>query len=172
MESNPFAALSLIVAPAILTNASSVLIMSTSNRLARGVDRAREISKQLEETKDFAGEEPQRRLRELAAAEQRTLLLLRALRSFYMGLGAFASASFVSLLGAVMVPFEYDSFVFVLEIFGVVTGMVAVSSLVFGSALLLQETRIAVRVIAERAACVRDRVKESRSIISDGEKNL
>jgi hypothetical protein len=28
----PFAALSLIVAPAILTNASSVLAMSTSNR--------------------------------------------------------------------------------------------------------------------------------------------
>jgi hypothetical protein len=37
---NPFAALSLIVAPAILTNASAVLAMSTSNRLARAVDRA------------------------------------------------------------------------------------------------------------------------------------
>ena len=34
-DSNPFAALSLIVAPVILTNASSVLAMSTSNRLAR-----------------------------------------------------------------------------------------------------------------------------------------
>jgi len=46
---NPFAVLSLIVAPAVLTNASSVLAMSTSNRLARAVDRARELSKQLEE---------------------------------------------------------------------------------------------------------------------------
>ena len=50
MDANPFAVLSLIVAPAILTNASSVLIMNTSNRLARGADRARELSKQLEET--------------------------------------------------------------------------------------------------------------------------
>ena len=102
METNPFAVLSLIVAPAILTNATAVLIMSTSNRLARGVDRAREISKQLEGTNDFTGEEPQRRLRELTAAEQRTLLLLRSLRSFYVALGAFASAAIVSLLGAVL----------------------------------------------------------------------
>jgi hypothetical protein len=40
---NPFAVLSLIVAPAILTNASCVLVMSTSNRLARVVDRARNL---------------------------------------------------------------------------------------------------------------------------------
>lgn len=60
-DANPFAALSLIVAPAILTNACSVLIMSTSNRFARTVDRARE--------------------RELTTTEERSLLLLRALRS-------------------------------------------------------------------------------------------
>jgi Protein of unknown function (DUF2721) len=45
---NPFAAFSLIVAPAILTNAASVLVMSTSNRLARAVDRARDRARQLE----------------------------------------------------------------------------------------------------------------------------
>jgi Protein of unknown function (DUF2721) len=45
---NPFAALSLIVAPAILTNASAVLAMSTSNRLARAVDRARELLRHVE----------------------------------------------------------------------------------------------------------------------------
>jgi len=49
-HSNPFAVLSLIVAPAILTNAASVLAMSTSNRLARAVDRARELARQLEDT--------------------------------------------------------------------------------------------------------------------------
>jgi len=78
MDPNPFSVLSLIVAPAILTNASSVLVMSTSNRLARAVDRARELSKQLEETTDFTSVEAERRLRELAAAEQRTVLLLNS----------------------------------------------------------------------------------------------
>ena len=41
---NPLATLSFIVAPAVLTNAASVMVMSTSNRLARAVDRARELS--------------------------------------------------------------------------------------------------------------------------------
>jgi hypothetical protein len=80
---NPFAVLSLIVAPALLTNTSSVLIMSTSTRLARAVDRARELSKQLEETQDFSSADAARRLRELAATEQHSLMLLAALRSFY-----------------------------------------------------------------------------------------
>ena len=48
-QSNPFAVLSLIAAPAILTNCCSLLAMSTSNRLARAVDRAHELTKQLEE---------------------------------------------------------------------------------------------------------------------------
>ncbi len=96
MDPNPFAALSLIVAPAILTNACAVLSMSTSNRLARAVDRARELAKQLEDPVAGAGgPESTRRLGELAAAEQRTVMLLGALRSFYVALGAFAAATLV-----------------------------------------------------------------------------
>ena len=156
---NPFAALSLIVAPAILTNASSVLIMSTSNRLARAVDRAREISKQLEAVSTFDTPEAMRRLHELAAAERRALLLLRGLSSFYVALGSFALAALISLLGAVLVPVKLGITVQLLEIGGVIAGLVAVGSLVYGSALLLRETRIAVQVLSERAATVRARAK-------------
>lgn len=172
MDTNPFAVLSLIVAPAILTNATSVLIMSTSNRLARGVDRAREISKQLEETSDFSGEEPQRRLRELSATEQRALLILRALRSFYVALGAFAFAAIVSLLGAVLAPVEMLLAVILLEVVGILAGLVAVSAMVYGSILLLRETRIAVRMIGERATTIRERVERGQSIVVGGERNL
>lgn len=157
MDQNPFAVLSFIVAPAILTNASSVLIMSTSNRLARGVDRARELSKQLEETADLSAPEAQRRLRELTASEKRTLLLLRSLRSFYVALGAFAFAAFVSLLGAVFSRIQLSVVVLPFEMAGVAAGLVAVAALVYGSMLLLRETRIAVQVITERAASVRER---------------
>lgn len=168
MDPNPFAVLSLIVAPAILTNASSVLIMSTSNRLARGVDRARELSKQLEETADLSCPDAQRRLRELRAAEDRTLLLLRSLRSFYVALGAFASAAFVSLLGAVTAPIQLRAIqlrviVLPLELVGVASGLVAVAALVYGSMLLFRETRIAVRIISERADRVRERFETSQN---------
>ncbi len=154
-NANPFAVLSLMVAPAILTNASSVLIMSTSNRLARAVDRAREISKQLEVVSDFSSPESERRLRELTAAETRTLLLLRGLRSFYVALGGFAFAALISLLGAAIVPINLAMPVQLLEVIGVGAGLFAVGALVHGSTLLLRETKIAVEVLSQRAATVR-----------------
>ena len=163
MDANPFAVLSLIVAPAILTNASSVLIMSTSNRLARGADRARELSKQLEGTEDLSSVEAQRRLKELRAAEDRTLLLLRSLRSFYVALGSFALGAFVSLLGAVTAAAKRTVIVFPLELAGVAAGLVAVAALVYGSILLFRETQIAVRVVSERAANVRERFGSSQN---------
>lgn len=164
MDPNPFAVLSLMVAPAILTNASTVLIMSTSNRLARGADRARELSKQLEGTTDLSCPDAQRRLRELRAAEDRTLLLLRSLRSFYVALGAFASSAFVSLLGAVTASIQLRPMVLPLELAGVGAGLVAVAALVYGSMLLFRETRIAVQVISERAASVRERFGTSQNL--------
>jgi Protein of unknown function (DUF2721) len=156
-ETNPFAVLSLIVAPAILTNACSLLSMSTSNRLARAVDRARELAKQLEEPAASSGTEATRRLKELAAAEQRSVMLLSALRSFYIALGSFAVATLVSLLGAVLIRFS-GPVVLGLEFAAVLAGVVAVGALVHGSLLLVRETRIAVSVLRQRAAAVRARV--------------
>jgi Protein of unknown function (DUF2721) len=157
LQVNPFAVLSLIVAPAVLTNASSVLAMSTSNRLARAVDRARELSKQLEEAGALASPEASRRLHELTVTEQRALMLLIALRSFYVALGSFASVTLVSLLGAVLAPIDAGIPVRVLEVVGVVAGFLAVSALVYGSGVLVRETRLVVQVLQERAASVHAR---------------
>lgn len=156
-SANPFAVLSFIVAPAILTNAASLLAMSTSNRLARAVDRARELSKQLEMEADAPPEHTERRLRELGAAESRAVMLIEALQSFYMAMGGFASAALLSLLGAVMVTLGVTSAVIVFEIIAVATGLVAVGGLVRGSIILVRETRIAVQVLRERAAGARAR---------------
>jgi hypothetical protein len=157
---NPFAVMSLIVAPAILTNACSVLAMSTSNRLARAVDRARELSKQLEATEDRSSEETARRLRELVGSETRALLLVTALRSLYAGLGGFASAALISLLGAVLFPTGVRTLVTGLEIAAVAVGLAAVAALVHASVLLVRETRIAVQVIQDRADRVRARLHQ------------
>src|ERR1043165_5325500 len=140
---NPFAVLSLIAAPAILTNACSVLAMSTSNRLARAADRTRELSKQLEEAGGLATPETDRRLRELTASEQRTLHLVSALRSIYLALGSFAFAALMSLVGAVLAPVDTAGVLLrTLEAIAVSGGIVAVSALVHGSILLVRETRL------------------------------
>lgn len=155
---NPFAILSFIVAPAILTNASSVLAMSTSNRLARAVDRARELSKQLEEAGEELPAVVERRLRELGAAERRAILLISALQSFYTALGGFAFAALISVCGAVLVSVGVDTLVPFLEIVTVLSGFLAVGALVNGSVILVRETRIAVQVLRERAAGIRTRM--------------
>jgi hypothetical protein len=165
-QGNPFAAFSLIVAPAILTNASSVLAMSTSNRLARAVDRARDLARQIEAIEtasDAAGGERRkafdRLLGELTATEQRTTMLLRVLQSFYFALGGFASSTLAALLGAVLTRFESGPAVMLLEFLAVAAGTVGVGALVRGSVILVRETAIAVRVISKRAANVRARAQ-------------
>jgi hypothetical protein len=158
---NPFAALSLIVAPAILTNASTVLAMSTSNRLARAVDRARELARQLEDPHHADGPDGTRRLRELAVNETRAVLLMRVLRSFYFALAGFAVATLVSLVGAVVAASAgSQTAVRTLEIIGIAAGGIAVGALIHGATLLLRETRLAVAVLHERSEQVRRRLEQ------------
>ena len=51
LSQNPFALLSLIAAPAVLTNAASVLVMSTTNRFLRASERMRALAVRVEEKK-------------------------------------------------------------------------------------------------------------------------
>src|SRR5258707_13529146 len=94
VANNPFAVLTAIVAPAILTNACSVLALGTSNRLGRVVDRTRVVASEIAASKPgsagFVGWDS--KLRTLA---MRVQLLLPALRLFYAALGVFPSAAFV-----------------------------------------------------------------------------
>jgi hypothetical protein len=62
-----------------------------------------------------------------------------------------------SLLGAVLVPMGAGIPVRVLEVGGVVAGLLAVSALVHGSVVLVRETRLVVQVLHERAASVHAR---------------
>ena len=142
---SPFAALSLIVAPAILTNACSVLVMSTSNRLARAVDLARELARDLDSVSaEELTPDSQRWLNEMSAANSRSVLLLRALRAIYTALGGFSSATLIALLGVVFEPRLAQPSRAVVEGLAVVSGMIGVGGIVWAAVLLLRETRIAV----------------------------
>jgi hypothetical protein len=153
---NPFAALSLIVAPAVLTNASSILVLSTSNRLARAIDRARTLAAQLELPSGIPGRFTGLRLKELASSEQRALMLLNALRLFYASLGAFAGAALTSLLGAALSEGEYQTLSTTVEAVAVGAGVIGVAGLLLGCVLLLRETRLAVLVVSEEATLLRE----------------
>jgi uncharacterized protein DUF2721 len=154
--SNPYAALSLIVAPAVLTNASSILVLSTSNRLARAVDRARALAAHLETPPQATSGLTDLRLNELDSAERRALMLLSALRFFYTSIGAFAAAALTSLIGATLLSTPLRTLPAVFEVVALGAGFIGVTGLVLGCGLLLQETRIAVRTVTEEATHLRD----------------
>jgi hypothetical protein len=153
---NPFAALSLIVAPAVLTNASSILVLSTSNRLARAVDRARALAASLESPARADESLTALRFKEMDSAERRALLLLSALRFFYVSIGAFATAALTSLVGAALLGTPVEVLPATLEFVAVAAGFIGVMGLVLGCVLLLRETRIAVRVVSEEATHLRN----------------
>ena len=63
VAADPFSILTVVVAPAVLTNASSVLALGTNNRLARVADRSHAVTAQL------AKLEPSAREHEVSTAE-------------------------------------------------------------------------------------------------------
>lgn len=154
LQINPFTALASIGAPAILTNASALLVMSTSNRLARAVDRARALSVELEAPNAFDSPRAPWAMRELDAAQLRMVMLIRALRSFYIAIGGFAVAALVAIAGAIASPMLHPALTFALEIGTICAGLVAVGGLVHGAQLLVRETRTTVTILTERAARV------------------
>src|SRR5712672_1897526 len=108
---NPFAVLTAVVAPAILTNACSVLALGTSNRLARVVDRTRVVARELALVDAAGGESTSDKQLEgdhaywagqLVGLQARTRLLVKALRAIYGSLGLFATAALISVVGSIV----------------------------------------------------------------------
>lgn len=151
---NPFAVLTLIAAPAVLTNASAVMSLSTSNRFARAVDRARALAKELQSRKDTHDNLTALRFRQLGYANRRAMLLVRALTAFYVSLGAFAAAAITSLVGAVLVMMGANGVAVVTELIALAAGAVGVGGLVIGSGVLVYETRLTLAIIREETQII------------------
>lgn len=151
LGNNPFAVLTAVVAPAVLTNASSVLCLGTSNRIARVVDRTRVLSAEM------AGFKPgtpgyQARVVQLEKLQVRAQLLFRALRLLYASLGGFAAAALISVVGAAIAFYEHHLWFRASAILALAVGGSAVVGLATGCYLMVRETRLAVQNLAEEAA--------------------
>lgn len=147
---NPFAVLTAVVAPAILTNASSVLALGTGNRLARVVDRTRVVAKEL------AALEPgdphhASWTTQLERLQVRAQLLVKALRVFYASLGLFATAALLSVIGSIVTSLGRPVWFDLVAASALLAGGTAVVGLASGCALMVHETRFAVRNLAEEA---------------------
>jgi uncharacterized protein DUF2721 len=151
VSENPFAVLTLIAAPAVFTNASSVLALGTANRLARVVDRTRQLGKELHTAPPTDNELTQMWVRHLGRLEKRAGLLVRAMGFFYASIGAFAAASLVSILGASLAGSSYSLPFAAISGISFVVGVIGFVGLSFGCSLLVRETRLALLTQSEEA---------------------
>lgn len=151
----PLTALSLIAAPAVLTNASAVLAAGTLTRFGRAIDRARQLAAILDKPGMLETVEGQMRYRQFERTQKRTLLLLRALSQFYLSLGCFAASSLLALLGGVFSSLSPAFGQQIGPVFAAAIGAVGVTTLALGCAALVRETRLAVVTISEERDIIR-----------------
>lgn len=153
---NPFALLSLVAAPALLTNASSVLALSTVNRILRSGDRMRALSAQLEE-KEISAAKRTFLMAQVERVEIQATLQLRGLHGIYVALSSFAGASLISIIGASTGQTSLHWWIQIMVGLGMIAGLVGVGGLVWGCWNLLLATRISIQNIREEAALIRKR---------------
>jgi len=147
-----FAPLTFVVAPALLTNASSVLAMSTVNRMIRAHDRMHGFF-----AKSEAGELSNSFTAQVDRVEKQAALLLRALHSIYVALAAFACATLVTLLGAALISVADALLLHTVAGLGIALGFVGVSGLVVGCVNLFRATHLSLLNIRDEAATIRTR---------------
>ena len=139
--------LSSMITPAILILASGSLIMTTSQRLSRVIDRVRKISQEfmlVEKINDpESANEAKRRILYtlLKKSARRSKLLTRAMTWLYISLGLFVATSLA--IGIVAIThFRYTWI-------PTAIGMVGACTLFFSSAVLIIEARLTYSVIAD-----------------------
>lgn len=155
---NPFAILTFISAPAVLTNASCVLLFGTGNRYGRAIDRVHELAELIEK----GGQEAELRLRirQLEAAETRTMLIVQALTCFYTAVAGFVASTLVSLIGALLVSARVETGMLPGFALAFVAGTIGVFAMMTGALMLARETRFSFAVLREEKTFLTERVHE------------
>jgi hypothetical protein len=139
------AVLSAMITPAVLISACGSLIMATSGRLNRAVDRTREVSQRFAELaeKPSTGEaeEAERKMlfAQLDLTTTRSRLLQRALARLYWALGAFVGTSVaIGLVAASGRQYAWAPIGF---------GLAGAGLLLYASVLLVHESRVALAAL-------------------------
>jgi Protein of unknown function (DUF2721) len=153
-----------MITPAVLISASGVLVLSTSNRVGRTVDRVRVLAAEAERLQFSPdGTSANRSKRkdvgdQLVQLSERALLLRSALTALYTAIGLLVTTSI--LVGVVaLLQWAYTWL-------PVVSGFAGSCALLYGSLLLVREARLAVRSTLQEVSLVR------QAVINRGEQGI
>ena len=138
--------LTAMVTPTLLISATGSLVLSTSTRLGRVVDRARELEKRLSElivvedktTIPLYEKRLDTVVKLLDKVTSRSRILQRALSAFYYGLGFFILTSVTIAIAAFFTTYRWIP---------IPVGVIGIMYLFWGSVQMLRETRLATATI-------------------------
>jgi hypothetical protein len=147
VSQNPFAVITIIAAPAILTNASSILTLSTSTRLMRCLDRINQLTERLDRDR-LSPEVKAMHVKQIELSHKQSRQFLGALRWIYVTLASFAVASFLALLGAATMSLIPLAFVEGLATASLVAGAIGVLGIIWSSINLINASRITVVIMS------------------------
>ena len=139
------AVLTAMITPAVLISACGSMILSTSGRLGRVVDRVRSLSDRLEATAgqvdpETAHERQQIIFLQLDKLTSRARILQRSMVTFYVALGMFVATSVAIGIVAIVDTPRYN-------MVPVIVGIIGACFLFYGSMLLIFEARLALSTI-------------------------
>lgn len=168
LDANPFVVLSYVTGPALLTNATSLILLSTTNRFARAIDRSRQLTDRL------ISEAPNP-MREVEASELRVVgrrirLIGRAISGFYLAAAMFALSTVTSILGAGAAGMVSAGALEVIAAFAIVFGLIGFAAFVVGALALVVETRLTMGALADESAAavaVMEKALAARQIETD-----
>src|SRR5687768_13862663 len=138
--------LTAMVTPALLISATGSLVLSTSTRLGRVIDRVRQLEERLSdliyaENKDDVPLYDKRVeviVDLLDKVTSRSRILQRAMQAFYYGLGMFVLTSVTIAIAAFFSTYRWVP---------IPVGVIGIMFLFWGSMLMLRETRMATATI-------------------------
>ena len=144
--------LAAMITPAVLISASGTLVLSTSNRLSRVVDRVRVLAVEAQAIQQEGASELVRARQALVSDQlgrlgDRALLLRSAMSVLYLAIGLLVATSIaVGLVSAVGGSHQW---------LPVTLGLSGALALLYGSLMLLREARLAVGSTLQEMAYVR-----------------
>jgi hypothetical protein len=160
-----------MITPAVLISASGVLVLSTSNRVGRTVDRVRALAAEVERLQLFPesgsvsseskASKRNRLADQLAQLSARAVLLRSAMTALYSAIGLLVGTSI--LVGVVaLLQWQYSSL-------PVVVGFAGACALLYASLLLVREARLAVRSTLQEVSFAREAALGSSEQRVEGE---
>jgi threonine/homoserine/homoserine lactone efflux protein len=142
---NALAVMTAMITPAVLISACGALIFSTSSRLGRVIDRVRILSERFQEIAKHPEKDEmfdERRLlifTQLDRQTSRARLIQRAMTAYYTALGIFVASSVaIAIISAAARNYTWIA---------VVLGVIGSLFMLYGSMLLIVESRMALGAI-------------------------